>query len=129
MALITDQCWSTHQNDDLAVPAALATISENLRLGNQAITDNDKAAVSKNADEIRGALEVLGCDPFDPAFSTSSGSDLTAALDGTIKLALAQRAAARERKDFAASDAIRDGLAALGITIEDTAQGPRWSIN
>ncbi|MEN9927086.1 MAG: hypothetical protein RJB27_162, partial [Actinomycetota bacterium] len=26
-------------------------------------------------------------------------------------------------------DAIRDGLAALGITIEDTAQGPRWSIN
>lgn len=116
-------------NDDLAVPAALATISENLRLGNQAITDNDKAAVSKNADEIRGALEVLGCDPFDAAFASSGGSDLSAALDGTIKLALAERAAARERKDFAASDAIRDGLAALGITIEDTAQGPRWSIS
>jgi len=44
-------------------------------------------------------------------------------------LALAQRTAARERKDFAASDAIRDGLASLGITIEDTAQGPRWSIS
>ena len=53
---------------------------------------------------------------------------MTAALDGTIKLAREQRTAARERKDFAASDAIRDGLAALGITIEDTAQGPRWSI-
>jgi len=116
-------------NEDLAVPAALATISENLRLGNQAITDNDIAGISKNADEIRGALEILGCDPFDPAFASSSGSDLTEALDGVIALALAERASARERKDFAASDAIRDGLSALGITIEDTAQGPRWSIN
>jgi cysteinyl-tRNA synthetase len=121
--------FSDAMNDDLAVPAALATISENLRLGNQAITDNDKAAISKNADEIRGALEVLGCDPFDPTFASSGGSDLSVALDGTIKLALAERAAARERKDFAASDAIRDGLIALGITIEDTAQGPRWSIS
>jgi len=121
--------FSAAMNDDLAVPAALATISENLRLGNQAITDNDIAAVSKNADEIRGALEILGCDPFDVAFASSGGSDLTEALDGVIKLALAERASARERKDFAASDAIRDGLAALGITIEDTAQGPRWSIS
>ena len=121
--------FSDAMNDDLAVPAALATISENLRLGNQAITDNDKAAISKNADEIRGALEVLGCDPFDAVFATAGGSDLSVALDGTIKLALAERAAARERKDFAASDAIRDGLIALGITIEDTAQGPRWSIS
>ena len=121
--------FTAAMNDDLAVPAALATISENLRIGNQAITDNDKTAVSKNADEIRGALEILGCDPFDDVFASSGGSDLTEALDGVIKLALAERAAARERKDFAASDAIRDGLAALGITIEDTAQGPRWSIS
>jgi cysteinyl-tRNA synthetase len=121
--------FTAAMNDDLAVPAALATISENLRLGNQAITDNDKAAISKNADEIRGALEILGCDPFDVAFASTGGSDLTKALDGVIKLALAERASARERKDFAASDAIRDGLAALGITIEDTAQGPRWSIS
>jgi cysteinyl-tRNA synthetase len=116
-------------NDDLAVPAALASISENLRLGNQAVTDNDKKAIAKNANEIRGALDILGCDPFDPAFAQSGGADLTATLDGVIKIALAERASARERKDFAASDAIRDGLADLGITIEDTAQGPRWSIN
>jgi cysteinyl-tRNA synthetase len=121
--------FTNAMNDDLAVPAALASISENLRLGNQAVTDNDKKAVTKNANEIRGALDILGCDPFDPAFAQSGGADLTAALDGVIKIALAERASARERKDFAASDAIRDGLADLGITIEDTAQGPRWSIN
>jgi cysteinyl-tRNA synthetase len=121
--------FTAAMNDDLAVPAALATISENLRLGNQAITDDDISTISKNADEIRGALEILGCDPFDAAFALSGGTDLSEALDGVITLALAERTSARERKDFAASDAIRDGLAALGITIEDTAQGPRWSIN
>ena len=115
-------------NDDLAVPAGLASISENLRLGNQAVTDNDRGAVELNASEIRGALSILGCDPFDSNFTGQASGDLTHALDGVIQLALKERAAARERKDFAASDSIRDGLLALGITIEDTAQGPRWSI-
>ena len=115
-------------NDDLAVPAALALISENLRLGNQAITDGDKKAIAKNANEIRGALQILGCDPFDSSYPQTASSHVNDALDGVIALALKERAAARERKDFAASDAIRDGLLELGITIEDTAQGPRWSM-
>ena len=126
---VISQDFTDAMNDDLAVPTALAGISEALRLGNSAITSGDKAQISQSANEIRGALEILGCDPFDPVFATSGGADLTNALDGVIQLALAQRTAARERKDFAASDQIRDGLAALGITIEDTAQGPRWSIS
>ena len=73
--------------------------------GNSAITAGDQAVIASAANEIRGALEVLGCDPFDPAFATAAaGEDMTAALDGVIQLALAQRTAARERKDFAASD-------------------------
>jgi len=127
---VISQAFTDAMNDDLAVPTALASISEALRAGNSAITAGDKAVIASSANEIRGALEVLGCDPFDPAFLTrGSSDDLNSALDGTIKLALEQRTAARERKDFAASDAIRDGLAALGIIIEDTAQGPRWSIS
>ena len=126
---VISQGFTDAMNDDLAVPTALAGISEALRLGNSAITSGDKAVIAASASEIRGALEVLGCDPFDTAFAISGGADLTEALDGVIQLALAQRTAARDRKDFAASDQIRDGLAALGIIIEDTAQGPRWSIS
>jgi cysteinyl-tRNA synthetase len=127
---VISAAFSDAMNDDLAVPTALASISEALKTGNSAITAGDKAVIASAANEIRGALDVLGCDPFDPAFAVgTAGEDMTAALDGVIKLALAQRTAARERKDFAASDAIRDGLASLGITIEDTAQGPRWSIS
>jgi len=126
---VISQGFTDAMNDDLAVPTALAGISEALRVGNSAITSGDKTVIAAAASEIRGALEILGCDPLDPAFAISGGVDLTDALDGVIQLALAQRTAARERKDFAASDQIRDGLAALGITIEDTAQGPRWSIS
>ena len=50
-------------------------------------------------------------------------------LDGLVALALEQRKAARARKDFESSDAIRDQLAAIGVIIEDTAAGTRWSIN
>ena len=126
---VVSDAFAAAMNDDLAVPQALAGISEALRLGNIAITAGDKSGIAQSANEIRGALEVLGCDPFDPVFVTAgAGEDMTSALDGTIKLALAQREAARVRKDFAAADAIRDGLIALGITIEDSAQGPRWSI-
>ena len=127
-ALSMSTAFTDAMNDDLAVPAGLASISENLRAGNQAITDNDRGAVELNAAEIRGALSILGCDPFDSNCAGQGSTDLTQALDGVIQLALKERAAARDRKDFAASDSIRDGLLALGITIEDTAQGPRWSI-
>ena len=115
-------------DDDLAVPQVLAQISDALRRGNTALTANNESEVKSAAAEIRGALAILGCDPFDSAFANNT-KDLTEVLDGVIQLALAQRQAARDRKDFETSDSIRDGLAALGVNIEDTAQGQRWSIN
>ena len=121
------QTFADAMNDDLAVPTALASISEAVRLGNIAITAGDTAAVASYAAEVRGALSILGCDPSDEAFATA-GSANNEALDGLIQLALDQRNAARARKDFAAADAIRDQILHLGILIEDTPQGTRWSI-
>ena len=76
---------------------------------------------------MRGALNILGCDPLGSIFATASAAS-TETLDGLISLALEQREAARARKDFATSDAIRDQITELGITIEDTAAGPRWTV-
>ena len=120
--LIADD-FAKAMNDDLAVPQALAFIAESMRVGNSA--GEDKKVIAKTAGEIRGALSILGCDPKDDAFKSSNSND--AAIDGLIKLALEQRQAARERKDFAAADQIRDQIASLGITVEDTSNGPRWS--
>jgi cysteinyl-tRNA synthetase len=120
--------FTAAMNNDLAVPQALADISEEVRLGNSAITENDLTALAKSASQVRGALSILGCDPFDPVFASGASAkrDL---LDGLISLSLEQRTAARARKDFAASDEIRDSLTALGITIEDTPTGSRWTVN
>ena len=115
--------FAVAMNDDLAVPQALAFIAESMRVGNSSA--EDKKIIAKTAGEIRGALSILGCDPKDAAFA--GGKTIDAAIDGLIKLALDQREAARLRKDFATADQIRDQIAALGITVEDTANGPRWS--
>jgi cysteinyl-tRNA synthetase len=120
--LIADE-FKQAMNDDLAVPQALAFISESMRIGNSSA--DDKKVIAKTAGEIRGALSILGCDPQDQAFASGKSNDL--AMDGLIKLALEQREAARVRKDFQAADQIRDQIAALGITVEDTSNGPRWS--
>ena len=120
--LIADE-FAKAMNDDLAVPQGLAFIAESMRIGNSAA--DDKKVLAKTAGEIRGALSILGCDPKDSAFTATKSND--AAMDGLIKLALAQREAARERKDFKAADDIRDQIASLGITVEDTTNGPRCS--
>jgi hypothetical protein len=46
-----------------------------------------------------------------------------------VDLLLAQRAAARRAKDFASSDAIRDGLAAAGVEVRDTSTGQEWVLH
>ena len=46
-----------------------------------------------------------------------------------MTVALDQRQAARARKDWAAADAIRDGLIDAGIVIEDTPRGTRWELS
>jgi cysteinyl-tRNA synthetase len=121
-----DEATRTALDDDLAVPQVLSHISELLRAGNSVLNEGKSALIE--AKKIRGALSILGCDPFDPAFGESGNKKLDKAVDGLIALLLEQREAARTRKDFAAADAIRDRIASMGINIEDTPSGPRWSV-
>jgi cysteinyl-tRNA synthetase len=113
-------------NNDLAIPQAIATIYEDLRLGNIALQNGNKELALQHAALILAALNVLGVNPFETISKADHDEDL---LNGLVELALIERKAARERKDFATSDLIRDHLASLGITIEDTATGIRWSKN
>ena len=47
-------------------------------------------------------------------------------LDALVKEFIQLRAEAKARRDFAASDAIRDKLAAAGILLKDTKEGTTW---
>jgi cysteinyl-tRNA synthetase len=118
-------------DDDLGTPAAIAAVHEAVRQGNTALADGDDAAIAVALGSVRAMLGVLGLDPLDQQWATTGGSDdrLAQATDGLVALALEQRQAARARKDFAAADAIRDQLAALGLSVEDTPQGTRWELS
>jgi cysteinyl-tRNA synthetase len=115
-------------DDDLGTPAAVAVIHEAVRQGNVALTEGDDAAVAAALGSVRAMLGVLGLDPLDPRWSAGADGRLEQVTEGLVALALEQRQAARVRKDYATADAIRDQLAALGVQVEDTPQGPRWEL-
>ena len=115
-------------DDDLGVPQALAIVHEAVTDGNSALAAGDAAGAAKHLAAVRAMLAVLGLDPLAAPWSAGGGDSLRAVVDALAGMALEQRQAARERKDFTAADAIRDRLLAAGIVIEDTPHGPRWEL-
>lgn len=117
-------------DDDLGVPAALAALQGTIREGNKLLDAGDDEALRPNLASVRAMLDVLGLDPLaEPWASRGASPEGTGpVIDGLIGALLEQRQAARDRKDYQAADAIRDRLNELGVTIEDTPSGPRWSL-
>jgi cysteinyl-tRNA synthetase len=120
----------TAMDDDLGTPAAFAVLHNTIRDGNKLVADGDSPALRDSLASVRGMLGVLGLDPLAEPWASRGGAteELSEVVDGLVKALLEQRQAARERKDYAASDEIRDRLKALGVVVEDTPQGPRWSL-
>jgi cysteinyl-tRNA synthetase len=115
-------------DDDINTPQAIAVIHGVVREGNAAIARGDVETARSRAQSVVAMLDVLGLNPSDWQRGDAGGR-LEGAVDALVAVALEQRQAARERKDFASADAIRDQLKAAGIEIEDTPDGPRWSLS
>lgn len=117
-------------DEDLGVPQALAIVHTTVRQGNSALAADDKEAAVARLAEVRAMLGVLGLDPLDEHWAGEGdrGEDLHGVVDTLVRLVLDQRQSARERKDWAAADAIRDQLNQSGLVIEDSANGPRWTL-
>jgi cysteinyl-tRNA synthetase len=115
-------------NEDLGTSTAMADLYEMVRVGNQALTAGDADAVKAALVAVQSMLDVFGLRADDPVWTGSGDSRLRPILDGVISELLEQRQSARARKDFAAADAIRTRLTSLGVSVEDTPNGPRWSL-
>jgi cysteinyl-tRNA synthetase len=127
------KAFSAAMDDDLSVPQALAVLHDTVRAGNTALAQGQRETALEAAASVAAMTDVLGLNPWaEPWASRASGAGggvgLRAAVDALVKIALEQRREARERKDFAAADAVRDGLKAAGILVEDTPAGPRWTL-
>lgn len=108
--------------DDLNTPKAL---SEIFNLARQLNKTEDAKQRGELAVELLASCELLGIVQGDVEawFSGDSDGDLSAE---DIEALIAKRNSARSDKDFAAADAVRDELAAGGVTIEDGPTGTRW---
>jgi cysteinyl-tRNA synthetase len=100
-------------NDDLGFPQVLALISE---LTKDDISPAAKALLLREWDEVLGLR--LTNPPLPDAITEASSEEQTL---------LAQRAKARDQKDFATADRLRHQLAARGIDVKDTKEGQTWS--
>ncbi len=114
--------------DDLNTPIAISLLFEAVKLINTAkekkgtLSGEDLTVLLRLFDDI--VYGVLGLSDGE------GGSDdkLNKTVSGLMEMVLAERRRAKEAKDWAKSDSIRDSLNALGITVKDTKDGVEWSL-
>jgi len=113
-------------SDDLNISVALAVIDEMVAKTNEQLdsTPQKKALKKETIANIELIDTLLGFGGKDPYAYFQIGID--EALKAKIEALLRERSEAKKAKAFERSDAIRDELSALGITIMDTAEGTVW---
>ncbi len=114
-------------DDDLNTPIALSHIFEAVKVINAAGDGLTKLS-QKDIDSLKRLFsvvltDILGMLPDDEA----AGIDTTP-YKGAVDLLLEVRANAKNAKDWATSDLIRDRLAQLGFAVKDTKNGAEWSL-
>jgi cysteinyl-tRNA synthetase len=111
--------------DDLNTPQALAELSQLADAARQAAGEAGRREAKA---ALLGGGALLGLLQQDPeAWFKQAGGD--GGVDAArVEALLQERSAARAARDFQRADAIRSELAAMGVAIEDNAQGTRWSV-
>ncbi len=117
-----DPAFLNALEDDLNTPRAFAALFDLTREANRSASATERATLAARLRVSAEMLGLLGSDP-EAWFTSDADAGLTGAQ---IEERLAERNAARQNRDFAAADRIRDELATLGISIEDGSDGTRW---
>lgn len=111
--------FETAMDDDFNTADAIAAIYELVRFSNKAIKENaSKEFASQCLDLLNHLCAVLGI--------LEEKEEAVDEDREKIEALIAKRTEAKKNKDFAAADAIRDELTAMGITLKDTRQGVQW---
>ena len=109
-------------DDDLNFPGAIAEFFRLAKAARRATIPADRAAYKAALRDAGGLLGLLQQDPA-AWFGQASGDDVDTAR---IRRLVEARQTARSAGDYATADRIRDELVAVGITVEDRAEGPVW---
>ena len=115
-------------DDDLNSPMVISALFDWVRIINQ-LADGAQTITAADLETLtatvrRYAFDILGLKD-EKAAGTAAGRDYVTPL---VEMLLAERLQARAAKDWAASDRIRDGLAAAGIRVKDRKDGSDWEL-
>ena len=108
-------------DDDFGTPIALDHTFSLVRGANGALDDGDLNAAGLQARTALMLFSVLGIEVGSTDQTAISGIG-----DAEIETLIEQRKEARDEKDFATADRIRDQLADAGVVLEDTSAGVVW---
>ena len=124
------QKWKTDcyaaMNDDFNTPVLLSHLFEAVKIINQ-ITAENASLTAEDITELKTTINAFVFDVLGLMNDTSQ--DNSEKINGVVTLLIKLRKEARENKDWALSDQIRDELIALGIQLKDGREGTTFSIN
>ncbi len=115
-----DKACTDRLDDDLDAPAAVAAVFAFVTEANRLLDHGDHPGTETLRSWERWTTEVFNVLPD----LRTADADAAAVIEAR----LAERGAAKRRRDFVAADGIRDELAARGVVIEDTPSGTKWRL-
>ena len=113
--------------DDLNTPVAISHIFDAVRIINSA-KDKKIALSGEDCSILLAVFDGIVDGVLGLTEEEEGGDRMAATIGGLVEMVLEQRKKAKDAKDWATSDKIRNDLNALGITIKDTKDGTEWSI-
>jgi len=114
--------------DDMNTPRSIAALHAMFKAFGAEACENEKRSLAGCIKASSALIGLLQSDPQEwlanEAARKSAGSGMD---DAQIDDLIARRNAARDAKDFALADQLRDEIAAKGVVIQDSADGTTWS--
>jgi len=125
--LWTDKCYQA-MNDDFNSPLLIAQLFDAVKFINS-VQNGSATITAKDLAFLKNKMKAFTEDVLGLSFNSNQTEDkVSTALEGTVNLLIEMRKKARDNKDFATSDAIRDQLLALGIQLKDGKDGTSFSL-